>query len=375
MRIGIVGCGFVSALYLRTLQRRSDLQIVGVTDLLQDRRQLLAKHANCRAYDSVTELLKQSGAEIIVNLTNPSAHYAVNRAALLAGKHVYCEKPLSTDFPQARELVRLAKELGLQLSGAPCNVLGEVAQAVWSEIRRKTIGETRLVYAELDDGMIHRAPYQRWLNEFGIPWPAKDEFEVGCTLEHAGYYLTWLAAYFGPAESVTRFGASTIPNKYDVEPLEAAAPDFTVACIRFRSGVTARLTCSIVAEHDHKLRIFGDDGVLEVHDCWDNRSRAGVRKLIRIRRKSMLTPWSRPVHLPPPPVGKMSKFGAATMDFASGVSELATAIRAGRVSRLSPEFCLHTNELALAIHSGESDPGFYRVTTDFEPVAPMPWAP
>ena len=46
----------------------------------------------------------------------------------------------------------------------------------------------RLVYANFDDGMIapKTAPWL-WRNEAGVAWPAKDEFEVGCTFEHAGY--------------------------------------------------------------------------------------------------------------------------------------------------------------------------------------------
>jgi len=372
LRVAIIGCGYVSALYLRTLQLRPDLQLVGVTDILKDRRELLSRNANAPAYDSVEHLLERSGAEIVINLTNPSAHYVVNRLALEAGRHVYCEKPLATDYDKAKELVDLAQKLGLRISGAPCSVLGEVAQAVWRELRESAVGTPRLVYAELDDGMIHRAPYQQWLNEFGVPWPAKDEFEVGCTLEHAGYYLTWLLAFFGPAESVTRFGATTIPNKMISEHLDVIAPDFTVACIKFRSGVTARLTCSIVAQHDHRLRIIGDDGVLAVHDCWNYRSRAHVRRYLNIRRKSLFNPIPRFVRLPPPPI-RVPKFGAASMDFARGVAELSDAIRAERPSRLSPEFCLHANELALAIHDGSRNPGFYQVRSTFAPVQPMPW--
>jgi len=344
LRIAIIGCGYVSALYLRTLQLCPDLQIVGVTDLLPQRREIFAKHANSPVFESVEQILSNSGAEIVVNLTNPSAHYTINRQALEAGKHVYCEKPLATQYEQARELVELAYSFGLRISGAPCSVLGEVAQAVWRELRRNRVGTARLVYAELDDGMVHRAPYRQWLNEFGIPWPAKDEFEVGCTLEHAGYYLTWLLAFFGPAESMTCFGGMTIPDKRTDEPLAVASPDFTVACLQFRSGVTARLTCSIVAEHDHRLRIFGDEGIMSVHDCWDYRSRASVRRLLNIRRKSFVSPVPLPIRLPPPPAARVPKFGSASMDFARGIVELAAAIREHRPSRLSTEFSLHTNE-------------------------------
>ncbi|HEY5961054.1 MAG TPA: Gfo/Idh/MocA family oxidoreductase, partial [Polyangiaceae bacterium] len=149
MRLGIVGCGYVSALYLRTIQRRPSLQIVGVTDLIPARRKLLAHHSGAREFESVSELIERSGADIIVNLTNPGSHYAINREALLAGKNVYCEKPLAMDLNDARELVRLAEQDGLYLSGAPCSVLGEVAQAVWRELRRGSIGTPRVTYAEL----------------------------------------------------------------------------------------------------------------------------------------------------------------------------------------------------------------------------------
>jgi predicted dehydrogenase len=374
LRIGIAGCGFVSALYVRTLELYPDLRIVGVTDLIRERREALGRRAKAPVFDSVDELLARSGADILLNLTNPRAHHAVNRAALEAGKHVYCEKPLAMDLEEARGLVDLAARRGLRLSGAPCNVLGEAAQAVWRELRRGAIGVPRVVYAELDDGMIHLAPYRRWDNELGVPWPAKDEFEVGCTLEHAGYYLTWLVTFFGPAESVTRFGATTIPDKGTPEPLAVISPDFTVACIRFRSGVVARLTCSIVAPHDHRLRIVGDEGVLTVDDCWDYRSRAAVRKWMTVRRRLLLHPLPRPVRLPAPPVRGVSRFGSASMDFARGVAELARAIRFDVPGRLSPEMCLHITELSLAIHDGARSPGLCTMTTRFEPMEPMPWA-
>ena len=374
MKIGIVGCGFISALYLRTIQRREDLTIVGATDLVKERREIWAKHANCKAYDSLTQMLEQSDAKIIVNLTPPGKHYEVNKAILMADRHVYCEKPLAMDFQQARELVKLAETRNLRISGAPCNVLSEIAQGVWRELRRNAIGTVRLAYAEMDDGMVHLSPFRKWANEFGTPWPAKDEFEVGCTLEHAGYYLTWLAAFFGPADTVTGFGGTTIPDKLQGEPLAVDSPDFTVACIHFRSGVTARLTCSIVAEHDHSMTITGEEGILKVADCWNAQSPAGIQKYFSFRRGRKLMPWKKPIPLPSPPNGKLTRFGAATIDFAAGVAELANAVRRNRPSRLSPEFCLHTTELALAIHNSAKNPGTYAVQTEFEPIEPMPWA-
>src|SRR3954451_14069713 len=109
----------------------------------------------------------------------------------------------------------------------------------------------------------HMTPWG-WLNDFGVPWPAKDEFEVGCTYEHAGYLLTWLAAFFGPALSVTAFASCLVPEKGIM--VESMAPDLTVGCLEFAGGVVARLTCSLVAPKDKSLTIVGDDGLLHVAD-------------------------------------------------------------------------------------------------------------
>ena len=55
--------------------------------------------------------------------------------------------------------------------------------------------------------MVHSVPYKKWESASGAPWPAKDEFDVGRTFEQAGYYLSWLPAFFGPAKTVTSFSA------------------------------------------------------------------------------------------------------------------------------------------------------------------------
>ena len=61
------------------------------------------------------------------------------------------------------------------------------------------MGRVQLVYAEIDDNPVYLMRPEGWTSPTGAPWPYRNEFEVGCTMEHAGYYLTWLAAMFGPA--------------------------------------------------------------------------------------------------------------------------------------------------------------------------------
>jgi predicted dehydrogenase len=378
MRIAIVGCGYVADYYVRTLAAHPELELVGVTDRDPERLDRFARYYSVPRYESLEDLLEHAGAEIVLNLTNSQSHFEVSRRALLAGKHVYSEKPLAMSMGEAKELVELAERSGRLISSAPCSLLGETAQTIWRALRERQVGQARLVYAEMNDGLVHQMPYKRWFSESGTPWPYQNEFEVGCTLEHAGYYVTWLAAFFGPAELVTAFSSCLIPDKGVSETSPKArgsAPDFSVACIKFPSGVVARLTCSIVSPHDHSLTIIGDDGVLSTKDCWYYRSPVFIRRMLTVRRKTMMSPLRRRYRLVTS--GLESKFrykGSQQMDFARGVAEMASAITEKHECRLSARFSLHVLEVVLSIQNAMENGTTYKVTSTFDPVAPMPWA-
>ena len=72
----------------------------------------------------------------------------------------------------------------------------------------------KLVYVAYETAMTHLQSYDAWVSPSGAKWPAKDEFEIGCTYEHAGYFLTWLAMFFGSAISVSAFSACQIKKGY-----------------------------------------------------------------------------------------------------------------------------------------------------------------
>ena len=213
MNLAMVGCGFVADYYLATLPLHPELKVIGVVDRLVERAELLSGLYGVPRYPALPDVLEDDRVELILNLTNPRSHFEVSRSALLAGKHVYSEKPLAMAMSQATELVELAESRGLSIASAPCSLLGETAQTLWKVLRDRSLGTVRLVYAEMDDGMIPCMPYRKWKSVSGLPWPYKDEFEVGCTMEHAGYCLSWLAAWFGPAVTVTSFASVQFPGK------------------------------------------------------------------------------------------------------------------------------------------------------------------
>jgi predicted dehydrogenase len=339
---------------------------------------------------------------LVVNLTNIESHYEVTRRALLAGKHVYSEKPITTDLAQSRELFALAQDRGLVLAAAPSNVFSDTVQTMWKAVRDGAIGRPVLVYVEFDDNPVYLMKPEGWRSRTGAPWPYLHEYEQGCTIEHVGYHLVWICAIFGPAESVTAFSSVVVPQKTD-PPLPT--PDFSVATIRFASGVVARITCSIAAPQDHRMRIIGDEGELAsdtyrhyqspvtlerftplslnarksrsvrtqpilgrlfgvggrqvpLLEHW--KSDATKRSSLTVRRSSLhrVVDWA-----------KRREVGA--QDKMLGVAETARALREGRPSPLSPDFLLHLNELTLAIQNADTDSTSVRLTTTFEPLEPM----
>lgn len=372
--IGIVGTGFVADLYMASLKTFPGIEILGAYDRRPERLQAFAAHWGVRMADDLDSLVKGHAGrvpDLILNLTNPHEHFAVSRTVLEAGIPVYSEKPLATEMSDALALHAMAAERALPLASAPCSLLSEAGQAVCKAVRDEVMGTPRLVYAELDDDFIPQAPYEKWLSESGAPWPADDEFQVGCTLEHAGYYLTWLIGAFGPVERVVAASADLLPQKQATGP---TAPDVSVGTLFFRDGMVARLTCTIVAPHNHELQIIGDQGVLKVHECWDNTAAVRMHKRLVIRRALKTLPFGKRVKFTGETHPKVGRWGAASMNFALGPAEMLSAMAAGRAPRLGGDFALHLNEVTLALQNANSDTGSQLMKTSCERPAPMPWA-
>ena len=125
-KIGIVGIGDISGIYLKNITETfKELEIVAVCDLIKERALNAQKEYGIpKVYDTMHELFADDSIEIVLNLTRPYEHFEVSKAALLAGKHVYSEKPLGASLEEGKKLVKLAQEKGLMIGGAPDTYLG-----------------------------------------------------------------------------------------------------------------------------------------------------------------------------------------------------------------------------------------------------------
>ena len=386
MKIAIIGCGYVAESYVKTLGNYPELKLIGAYDRNDQNLQAFSNRWSIPTYRSLELLLDDPSVELVLNLTNPRSHYEITKRSVAAEKHVYSEKPLAMDSATAHELVDLARQKNVYLASAPCSMLSETAQSIWQALREGVIGRVRLVYANFDDGMIapKLSPWS-WTNETGVPWPAKDEFEVGCTYEHAGYVLTWLAEFFGPAVRVTSFASCLIPNKGIA--VDAMAPDFTVGCIEYPGGVVARVTCSLVAPRDKSVTVIGDDGVLSVADVRNDvcpiyvrsipasRWHAAIQRRVN-RLKGWFPGWDNEWHIwSRYPMARQRRPASARtdkpVDFCRGPAELADAIQEKRPCRLSPELGWHIAELVERLQYPERFRDRPALASSFDPIQPL----
>ena len=110
-KVGVIGTGFMGRTHLEALRRLGSVEIQAVAGtLLEKARQLAAAFAVDRATADYREILNDPAVDAVHICTPNALHFPIAEAALRAGKHVLCEKPLATSSSEARKLVSLAKE-------------------------------------------------------------------------------------------------------------------------------------------------------------------------------------------------------------------------------------------------------------------------
>src|SRR3990172_1667647 len=110
IRAAVVGTGFIGVVHVEAL-RRLGVEVTGVVGSSPERARL--KPGLPELYESFEAMLADERVDVVHLATPNHLHFGQARAALAAGKHVVCEKPLALDSRESGELVRLARESGL----------------------------------------------------------------------------------------------------------------------------------------------------------------------------------------------------------------------------------------------------------------------
>ncbi len=348
--LAFVGCGYAADFYGATLPNYPQLMVKGAFDIDGERARTFVGEFGGRVYENLEAVLADPEVAIVANLTPVSQHYAVTKAALLAGKHVYSEKPLAPVLEQATELVELAKKRGLLLSSAPSTVFSQSAQTLLKAVGDGLIGTPRLAHASLDMGALAFMPYTEWRSHRGVPWPYWDEVPNGCVMEHAGYQLSWLIAMFGPVVRMAAHTALLLGDKWP--ELTEVAADVSFGFLEFANGTVCRISIGWVAPADMTLTVVGDQGILSVSDVWQASSPVLLQRRIKESGKTngyLAEAEQLPFAVPP---ARHRYDDTHDLTVGAGIADMARAVLTGGQPFLSADFSLHILDVSLRLAEG-----------------------
>src|SRR6201997_5023486 len=240
MRVGIIGCGNISDIYVRNAKLFRDIEMVACADINPAAAERLANKYSLREAD-VSTLLAADDIEIILNLTLPVTHAEVSRAAIAAGKHVYSEKPLATSLQDGVALMEAAEAKDLRVGCAPDTILGAGLQSAKALIDEGRVGPivTGLA-AVMTKGMEHWHPNPVVFYQKG----------PGPVLELGPYYVSALTALLGPVSEIRAVGRiSPAERRFGEGPNKGktlSAGTFTTlnSILTFSSGATVSFLAS-----------------------------------------------------------------------------------------------------------------------------------
>ena len=234
-RVGIIGCGDVTNLYLPGTARFDNIELAACADMDSARAAALAERGGFPAMP-VEALLADPSIEIALVLTPPVAHAAISRAAIAAGKHVYSEKPLATSRADAAAILDDARRAGVRVGAAPDTFLGGGVRTARDLIDEGAIGTPQVATASV----AHLGP-ESWHPNPGIFYGIGG----GPLLDIGPYYVTALVAMLGPIASVAAIGRGVGSERLigsgslAGQTVGAAVPTTVLATLAFDSGSSA----------------------------------------------------------------------------------------------------------------------------------------
>ncbi|MFA6730916.1 MAG: Gfo/Idh/MocA family oxidoreductase [Eubacteriales bacterium] len=172
VRIGIIGCGGIAnGKHLPALSRQKRASIVAFCDIIEERAKKAAlKYGteDARVYTDYKELLKDKSIEVVHVLTPNRSHSFITVAALEAGKHVMCEKPMAINAEEAKKMLDASKKTGKKLTigyqnrhradslyakmEVTNNALGEIYFAKATALRRRAVPTWGVFLNEYEQG-------------------------------------------------------------------------------------------------------------------------------------------------------------------------------------------------------------------------------
>jgi predicted dehydrogenase len=354
VKIGVIGCGNISRIYLEQSRTFELLEVKAVADVDSERAKLKAAEHNVPWVYTLDEMFTDPEIEIILDLTPPSAHAEIGLRAVEAGKSIYNEKPLCIFREDAQKILKIATEKGLRVGCAPDTFMGAGLQTCRKLIDDGAIGTPVGATAF----MMGHGP-ERWHPdpEFFYKVGGGPMFDMG------PYFLTALVSLLGPVRRVTGATRISFPEReIGSEPkrgtkITVETPTHVTGLLEFASGPVGTIITSFDVWKSSlpRIEIYGSEGTLSVPDpntfggpvvLWRPDAKEGENiPLLPLREKN-----SRSL----------------------GLADMAHALHSGRPHRANGEMAYHVLDLMHTIHDAAREGRHIEMSSTCTRPAPMP---
>ena len=265
LRIGIIGCGKIAQVrHLPEYAENPDVQIAALADLNPERTKELAQRYGAKAYASDKELLADPSIDAVSICSANNSHAEMAIAALKAGKHVLCEKPMATTLEECEEMVRTAREAGKFLMIGHNQRLAK-AHAVAKEL--------------IDQGMIGRIITFRTTFGHGGPetWSVdpgkntwffdKNKAAMGAMAD-LGIHKTDLIQFLSGQHVVRTTARVVTLDKKDASGQLIGVDDNAICIYEMSGGTMGTMTASwtYYGAEDNSTILYGEKGIMRIYD-------------------------------------------------------------------------------------------------------------
>lgn len=248
MNICAIGTGGITKSMLAEYAKSDVLHVTAIYSRKEETGRAMADQFGIpRVFTDMEEMLRDPSIEMVYVASPNAIHYGQVKAALLAGKHVICEKPFAPTVAEADELIALAKEKGLMLFEAITTAHHPHYQFVKENLSK--LGRIKIVTANFCQ---FSSRYPALLA--GKPSPVLDHaFAGGALMDINLYNIHFVVGLFGSPKSV-RYFANCHESGVDTSGiLLLEYEDFLCQC-------TAAKDCA----SSNGVQIIGEDGYMEI---------------------------------------------------------------------------------------------------------------
>lgn len=281
--VGVAGTGFIGPAHIEAL-RRNGIPVLGLAENTREKaEQKAAEMGIPRLYGSLEEMLADPGIHVVHLATPNYLHYPHAKAALLAGKHVVCEKPLSINAGESAELVKLAAERKL-VNVVNFNIrMYPLVQQARSLVQSGELGDIFILQGSyLQDWLLLPTDWNwrlepdlggtlRAVGDIGSHWLDLLTFITGLRIEEVyADFKTFHPIRKKPARPLETFtGKMLTPDDYIDQPIHTE--DYATIILHYEKGVRGVLTVSQVSA-GRKNRLFYEINGSKSSLSWNSES-------------------------------------------------------------------------------------------------------